>query len=86
MDNPPWSICFPSILTDFEDGLSVSSVKTCFSFFFFDRPTHPQNQKETQSTLNKKRGGLNNILKYSAEDNVYLMNILLNHFRRNIFG
>ena len=29
MDNPPEFISvFPSILTDFEDGLSVSSVKT----------------------------------------------------------
>ena len=55
-------------------------------FFSSDRPTHPQNQEKTQSMLNKKRDGPNNILKYSGEDNVYLMNILLNHFHRNVFG
>ena len=55
-------------------------------FFSSDRPTHPQNQEKTQSMLNKKRDGPNNILKYSGKDNVYLMNILLNHFHRNVFG
>ena len=76
---------FPSILTDFEDGLSISSVKRGSDLFFLsDRPTDPSPKSEGNAVdaKQKKKDGLNNILKYSVEDYVYLMNILLNHFRR----
>ena len=75
---------FPSILTDFEDVLSISSVKRVSDLFFFIRPTDPSPKSEGNAVdaKQKKKDGLNNILKYSVEDYVYLMNILLNHFRR----
>ena len=39
MDNPPdLPICFPSILTDFEEGFSASSVKTAIYYQYIINP------------------------------------------------
>ena len=60
MDNPPDLVHlffrqFRRILKmDYPSLVWKGSV--IYFFYPTDRPTHPQNQKETQSTLNKKKG------------------------------